>query len=206
MILRSDLKGKDQISHVSPKVFIKRLKEKLLNEPLGIFLNNSKLRSQIEMFSENIEDRVFLNLEGKRIGDYLTNSREISRKFENTLPAVFNRKFRKTWKTISGGVAEAIQKSELIDEKNKPHAVKFVSEIDLPFEWKYLIHTMSFTTGLYYLSIITYAHEAFTRYPGGKITPRDYTENMGIVAKFDEIVEYFEPILNELEIDLDPNK
>ena len=40
---------------------------------------------------------------------------------------------------------------------------------------------------LYSLAVITFPHEAFSRYPDGKMTPDDYRKELGIVTSFEKV-------------------
>ena len=45
---------------------------------------------------------------------------------------------------------------------------------------------------LYVLSVITFPHESFTRYPGPEMSPSDYTKQLGIVKEALKIVKILE--------------
>jgi hypothetical protein len=52
---------------------------------------------------------------------------------------------------------------------------------------------------LYAISMVTFPHEKFSRYPDGKIKPMDYTQDLGIVKATPELIEYLEKIHEYLQ-------
>jgi len=52
---------------------------------------------------------------------------------------------------------------------------------------------------LYLLSVVTYPHFAYTRYPDGKLKPGDYKEGMGIVDTTPEILKYVQRTIEYFE-------
>jgi hypothetical protein len=55
----------------------------------------------------------------------------------------------------------------------------------------------------YFLSIITYPHESYTRYPDGEIKPEDYNEDLGIVQMCKDICNSLEKTQEMIETWLD---
>ncbi len=65
-----------------------------------------------------------------------------------------------------------------IYEKNKTNP--FVSQCDISMV----------QLRLYLLSIITYAHESFTRYPTNSFSPKEYTPGLGIVDELQKLIDF----------------
>ena len=62
-----------------------------------------------------------------------------------------------------------------------------------------LLQALSATVVLFVLSIITLPHEAYTRYPDGKVLPSDYTANLGVVRTIPKMTKYLEPEIHSLK-------
>jgi len=52
---------------------------------------------------------------------------------------------------------------------------------------------------LYMLSVITYPHFSYTRYPDSEVKPSEYNENLGIVKKSPEIWNLLEESIATIE-------
>jgi HEPN domain-containing protein len=60
------------------------------------------------------------------------------------------------------------------------------------------ITTLSIMVSLYTLGAISFPHEAFTRYPDGKMSPRNYVPELGIVKAIPDMIKYLDPAIKEL--------
>lgn len=62
-----------------------------------------------------------------------------------------------------------------------------------------LFQTISSMTAIFILAIITFPHEAYTRYPDGRMVPRDYTYDLGIVRATPRIMRYLKAEIGKLD-------
>ncbi len=68
----------------------------------------------------------------------------------------------------------------------------------LPLEFT----TLPAMASLYRLGSMSFPHEAFTRYPDGDMTPRDYTADLGVVKAIPKLNDYLVPAIKELRYKL----
>jgi hypothetical protein len=52
---------------------------------------------------------------------------------------------------------------------------------------------------LYFLSIITYPHFSYTRYPSKEMGPKDYNESLGIVQTLERIIQVLDETMKDFE-------
>lgn len=61
------------------------------------------------------------------------------------------------------------------------------------------LQTISSMTTIFILAVVTFPHEAYTRYPGGRMSPRDYTDRLGVVRAIPRMMKYLKPEIEKLK-------
>ncbi|WXG43967.1 MAG: HEPN domain-containing protein [Promethearchaeati archaeon SRVP18_Atabeyarchaeia-1] len=73
-------------------------------------------------------------------------------------------------------------------------------------DWSYrLIKDMLGGVLLLLLSVITFPHESYTRYPDLEVKPGEYNESMGIVETFDEVCSVIDKAINDFSSSISDN-
>lgn len=183
-ILKMGMITKDElleISHHTPKAFMKLLQDK------GVIQIHSHLKN---LFSKSLEEnkltlKSVLDIEEE---EYATLSKE---QIINFILQVKNYDL--------GGVDKLLANPNLVikafeklypDKKVKDHIKIKDFSVVLPFAKGLQL--------LLPLSIISYPHYFFTKYPDKIIKPKDYNENMGIVQAYPSLIEDVEFCINSL--------
>jgi len=216
---RGDRKKKT-IDHISPKTFIIILKKKQVRKVITIFhflvKNDPELKDKLKNLDKRINELEWLINKKEEIAMY-------SESMINTILKIFelckdsfskeigNRKIEEIKQQflfcLRGRLQNIISQEKLDEEYNK---LKSKIEFFLPLVPTILIITIT----LYFLSIITYPHFSFTRYPSKNIGPKNYcteeqkdcTKGIGIVKSANKIfphvrksIENLKNIINKIE-------
>lgn len=62
-----------------------------------------------------------------------------------------------------------------------------------------LLQTLSPMATMFILAVISFPHEAYTRYPEGRMTPSDYATSLGVVRAVPRMMKYLEPEIEKLK-------
>jgi|Deesub1362A_J573_1020465.scaffolds.fasta_scaffold00802_17 hypothetical protein len=190
---------KRYISHDSPKAFIRLLKR--YEKFLGSFFRIA------EMFSisfPEISGKNLLRLEriinkkkreiAKMSSEEVKNLVEIPTKIKRIVES------DKTKNEIAEYLLEIQRKVQEI-ETHQQISRKLVNTIEkISNEQEKVLKQTWIFPGLYILSIITYPHATFARYPNKVLQPEEYNENLGIIQSFNEIVRLMSDIVNSFDI------
>ncbi|MDI3487803.1 MAG: hypothetical protein PWR26_520, partial [Methanosarcinales archaeon] len=193
---------KDYVGHDSPKAFLKLLEKfkislnlisaltervyELNSQMLKISsqdirkLENivNKNRKQIaEMSSEEIRNAIKLTVRLKEVLENKETKDEVS-------------KFLATLKRELGKIEASDEYERNIASKITTLLNKILENLELSFKMysNFLV--------LYTLSIITYPHATFARYPNERLPIEKYDENLGIIQCFGEITDLLEGVIN----------
>lgn len=179
-------KDLQKIKHKTPKAFVMLLKKRYITPYIKLMksfypdliegnaqelekLINSK-SLEIAKFDKNqIEKILELGSQFKEI----SNNKEINDKIKSEISSLLDLRPSEFQNLFSENVKEKLIKL------NISHVLGFVN--------------------LYFLSLITYPHEAYTRYPDGPMTPQDYTMETGIVVMSQEICESLQDSIKRFE-------
>lgn len=182
---KNDLK---KVQHTTPKVFMS-----LLNKYIILFIELTKSFNP-NSTNKNLKEieEIFYKTFNKGI------KKDIAKFDENKIKTVLELSdvFKKSEKKISDFLKETIKEfiKESKDDEYK-EKLKFFKSMILP---KIIPYTYEFVN-LYLLSIITYPHESYTRYPDQDMTPKDYTSDLGIVVMFNEITNILNSSIKALK-------
>lgn len=192
--LRSD-------GHVTPYVFIKLLQEDFLQKLLEVFenvheFNEIKISKLKKLFSKEktLEEIALFNK--KIIDNWLEVGKNIRKNLKekgNEIKSTIEKIDKEVWKISQLTLKEKEKIHELLTSLNIPLLLEVVSNLIM----------------LYILSVITFPHSSFTRYPDGNVKPTHYKKGLGIVDCLDEIVketEYCIRVLEEFLIASGPQK
>ena len=142
----------------------------------------NKNRKQIaEMSSEEIRDFINLTVKLKKVLESKETREEVARYLAR--------------------LKKELDKMEASDEFDKDITSKIIAAIDRiseSLEESFKLYSNFLI--LYMLSIITYPHATFARYPNKILPPERYGENLGIVQYFSEIADLLGEVINSREI------
>ncbi len=185
-----------QTFHNSPEIFLRLMRKDFSKDLLTRFqkllpqlaiskldnlndiidnMKKAKFRKEVATISTDIIDEL-LNICYVMINagnaDFITNA------LKDQLGLNWTDELKDLVRTISKN------NKEVIDELDKTNITSVVSSLTGAVST-----TLHIEVPLYILSVITFPHESFTRYPDGELTPNDYTMNLGVVSRFDRIWE-----------------
>lgn len=158
-------------THQTPQLFLDAVLERTGIKAWAETLSNNALKTDITKAEAEIGE------EDKRLAIARMSYADINKHFLSQI---------EVYRSIGGQMC-----THLIAEVKKA----FRNELPPPpplFE-----ATTSLTT-IFILAIVTFPHEAYTRYPGGRMAPSDYTGNVGAVRAIKEITKYLEPEIETL--------
>lgn len=172
------------ISHETPRVFVKMIEEKWIQSYIDVLrVFYPSLKAYVKKLENLIEKKSseILRWDEKKIKELL----KFSEKFE-TLDKEETR----------SNVYDVIELflSLMVEEKKK-----IVNVVKSMFKPEFLVKVTGLFTEMYLLSIITYPHAIYTRYPDGPLKPKNYTQDTGIVKMVLEICNELEEANNVLE-------
>jgi len=217
---RRDKRGKKEtIDHISPKTFIIILKKKSARKVIALLhflVNDPVLKDKLKNSDKGINELENLINKKEEIAMYpesminaILNIFELCK--DRFSKEIGNRKIEEIKQQLFFCLIRRLQniksQEKLDEEYNK---LKSKIEFFLPLVPTILIITIT----LYFLSIITYPHFSFTRYPSKNIGPKNYcteeqkdcTKSIGIVKSANKIfphvreaIENLKNIINKIE-------
>jgi hypothetical protein len=196
----------ESIGHISPKTFVLLLKKKFIKEYFSFinlhfsFINlqtkNNGLKTLIKNY--NGELKAFEHLINNRKKLAILSKNEISGllklgyDYQNILSKVDKRKLKTLLTEFRMGIRKRLEKilqPDFVDKK--------LAKIEDRLE--YIFIGLEVFSLLYPLTIITYPHFTYTRYPTKELKPQDYNEDLGIVSSLPSILEFLESVIRRFE-------
>lgn len=202
------------VKHDSPKAFF-RLIEKfknILSINFSILEKAYMLDSQIPSISiqetHNLEKA--LKLSKQQIAKM--KSEEIEIKLNLAYKSLDIYENQENQGKIKANVADFLMtlRKELTDidtsNRNQTHIREAITIIEglrekLDGNFFITLRNHSNISALYILSLITYPHATFARYPNNFLSPEKYDTDLGIVQCFDKITDLLDKIINSWQID-----
>lgn len=194
------------ISHLSPRAFILIIEKEISSleiikkigfnisidlKPLSNLINSLESQKEIALYKEeqivvllNYFDKVSSQLNFDVFNFDENSVTEINNTSSNLINLMdeLNEKDKKFLKNFTNIFSKGIKpKLKEINFKEKGS--------------NYIINLL----GLYFLSIITFPHETFTRYPDKIVKPLDYTEELGICKVKSKIIKILQAIIVVIE-------
>lgn len=166
---------KELFGHLTPQLFIKTLFDKTGVTSWAETLTDETLKGKIGRAKETISE------EEKRIAIAQASHAEIDRILANI----------EQYYDMSG-----VFTTHVTSEIRKLVAPEF----PIPFLWQAIRPLIC----LFSLAVITFPHEAYTRYPDGKMTPSDYNRDLGIVSTTKKIAKFLRSEIDELKTIIRP--
>lgn len=166
---------KELFGHLTPQLFIKALFDKTGLTSWAETLTDETIKGRIDRAKETISE------EEKRIAIARASCEEIDRILANV------EQYYDMNNMLTTQVASEIRKL-----------------IDPEFPIRFLWQTMRPLVCLFSLAAITFPHEAYTRYPDGKMTPSDYNRDLGIVSRTKKIAKFLKSEIDELRTVIRP--
>ncbi len=182
----NELGGKKGISHVAPRIFVRLLKKKIsvsFTQLMKSFALESNIDPDVKTFEKLIENKPAKI--AKMSGDEIKQLLELNKKIGIKLDEKKQEAIKKVLEFLS----------QLPRKYTKQYNNQKISQ-----KVEQTLSNISSFLCIFILSVITYPHFAYTRYPGGKIEPKDYTETNGIVKMHNEICDALEKSMKDLEI------
>jgi len=152
-------------THQSPQVFIEAFIKKVGMKAVAEKLSDRTLITKIN----NAESTI--SAEGKRIEIAMASYSDILKQLSAIDP------YHEMANQIDKVILGAMHNTNL-DTLFTPSIIQTISK------------TIPSIATIFTLATITFPHEAYTRYPDRKITPEDYTGNLGIVRAIPAILKY----------------
>ncbi|MEM5805211.1 MAG: HEPN domain-containing protein [Candidatus Aenigmatarchaeota archaeon] len=192
----------ESIGHISPKTFVLLLKKKFIKEYFD-FINlqtkNNELKTLIKNY--NGELKSFERLINKRKKLAILSKNEISGflklsyNYQNIFAKIDKRRLKTLLNEFKMGIRSRFEK--ILPPDTFVEVDKKLTKLEDRIEYMFIgFNTFSF---LYPLTIISYPHFTYTRYPTKELKPQDYTENLGIVTLLPEILTHVEYIIRNFE-------
>jgi hypothetical protein len=199
---------RDYVGHDSPKAFLKLLDKfkKVLNPALLLTGKAHSFNDQVPKISDQdihkIENLIKTNrghiakMSSKEIEHLITLAYELNEILDNP----------KNQEMIKDSIISAFE--ALIKNPNKIGAsvkdrkeiIKMIENTDITFKDHSKIPV------LYLLSIITYPHVTFARYPNKILSPDKYDKTLGIVQCFDKIADLLDKMVTSWKVSLEQDK
>lgn len=166
---------KELFGHLTPQLFIKTLFDRTGVTSWAETLTDETIKGKIGRAKETISE------EEKRIAIARASREEIDR--------------------ILANVEQYYDMSSMLTTHLTSEIRELVApEFPIPFLWQ----TMRPLVCLLSLAVITFPHEAYTRYPDGKMTPSDYNRNLGIVRTTKKIAKFLRSEIDGLRTIIRP--
>jgi len=185
MLNKNDFKGKKGVSHKTPLAFVKMLNVKWVEPYISLMKSfYPNLKTDTKELEEIIHKKKYelAKLNENEIRNFLNLAKNIKHKLED-----------KDVKRQITNIIDNILSSSLLPETSKESkALHFLRN---NFKIDFVISFIS----LYLLSVITYPHFSYTRYPDEEIKPTEYTMSRGIVKVSPEIWKFLDESLKLLD-------
>lgn len=190
------------IQHFTPIVFIKILKRKWMFNFIALIRDTyPEYKNMLQTSQEELTKIEQLIRESENRQKMAKMSKE-----EITAMLAFIKKYRESLESeeIRSKINEIM---EILEEAKKEMngkdqvEIKFIEQLSklikrIKEDKQGFIRLVAVLPSLYILSIITYPHSTYTRYPDGKLTPKDYKPGLGIV---DCLPDLFPEVKNNIE-------
>jgi len=195
-------KKEEYIGHISPKVFVLLLRKKFIKKYTSLLssqIKNNGIKQLIKNYNnelKNLEKSInktqkLATLSNEDISKFL----EVSNTYLNILEKIDKRKLNSLLLRFRMGITSRLEGESLfniLDMINKGF-------IKIENKMEHIFRGCSALIFLYPLSIITYPHFTYTRYPTNKLKPQDYNENLGIITLLPEIIMHVGKVIENLE-------
>lgn len=192
----SDIRKK--IGHLTPKFFTNQAAKTLRSakdmtdflrehvgesEELGILAKRAEeLKEHSKFFSDELPPSMMY---------YASNAAKISeKKIEDILDGFEELLVRERDKTFLQEIVERQLKDEELEEKMQEKNTEVERELTTMIR-------------LLPLALITYPHAELSRYPNDKLSPKEYTKELGVVKTFKRINKLQSKVIQKLKEDLD---
>jgi len=194
MLEKSELKGRKGVGHKTPKVFIKICKRNWVDpyfKIMKIFHPSLKRDVDVTKLEKIINEKQveFAKLSKEEIKTLLKLNEDIRKKIENM---ELEKQIYLVMKNFLKIILE--EEDNLLEEEYKD----LLKGVEKLFRQYFDIGLISSFVTLYILSVITYSHFDYTRYPDGEIKPEEY-ENLDIIKIFPEIWESLKECIEHLD-------
>lgn len=194
------------IRHDTPEVFLRLLANKgillsidMLNQISSVKIDKSKfpeilkIKKEIKKAKTKVE---VANLTKEQIQSVLKLCRDIDEGYQKAKKALDQAII--ALKPLSGEMLKIIKPQ--LEKMNLPDVSK-VSEKTINDKLDRikpeLLDQSSKFTRIFILSILTYPHAIFTRYPDGEIKPKDYSQGLGIIDEIEGVWKELEDCMLE---------
>lgn len=185
----SNLTGHKGIRHITPKAFVKMLQKDWVNSYLSIIQamykeKNSELEPNLEKFHNLLEkEEKIARLDQKQIRKILKISEELRENWEKKgLDNEIDSRIEKVINELPNSLKEYIDVSKTLE--------KIKHRINLDSLEKFI--------NLYLLSLITYPHFNYTRYPDEDVKPEEYSD-LGVTEAYPQIIEKTEDLVKKIK-------
>jgi hypothetical protein len=200
-LFKSKNKEKESIGHITPKTFVLILKKKFIRDYFSL-LSYAKSRSSKNEFNKidekikNFEKLIskqekLAKLEKKEILSYLKVTNPIRR----NLNKVDKRKMYEQIEKYKIGLKKRFERD--FSSSVSENLVKRIGYVKSNLE--NIFKGLNMLLLLYPLTIITYPHFNFTRYPTRKMRPKDYNKDLGIVISLPNLLDLIKKILEDFD-------
>jgi HEPN domain-containing protein len=164
--------------HLSPMAFLRILYKKIGREYLDL-VQDTLPKVSVDVRREKVlisvkQDEI-VRLSAEEIRKYLASSKQMEESYRGVLKMAFH-----------DPIADAFE-SDLRDNLRK------LGERTLNAR----IGALASFAPLFTLSILTFPHESYTRYPESKFKPSEYNNDIGIVQCVGEILQLIEDVIEE---------
>jgi hypothetical protein len=205
-ILSTIFRRKEEaIDHISPKAFI-------------LLLRRKPIRIYVSLWQQQIEDPTLKNrlknlnkeiIQFERIINKKEKIAKISRVeieaflktcdlYKDSLAKIDKRRLKSQINLLNQSITKRLRdilSSEYMNEIDKINNV--LKKVEYKIEDLFIgAKSLIF---LYFLSIITYPHFSYTRYPSKEMGPKDYNESLGIVQTLERIIQVLDETIKDLE-------
>lgn len=167
--------------HITPQVFVKLLQEKISQQFLKLFeniheLDENRLNELKNLFSKRHLLEEIASMDKEKIIVWLETGKQIKQKLKN-----IEGEIKSQIKKIDNKILKFRKISK--NDRNKIH------EMFISWDVVSIINLVSNFIMMYILSVITFPHFSFTRYPDGKIKPTDYKRGLGVIDCLDDLIK-----------------
>lgn len=190
------------IGHISPKAFVLLLRKKFIKEYFK-FINSKVKNNGLKKKIKNIDKELksFEKLIDKRkklatiskgeISDFL----KMGYDYQNAFSKMDKRGLNALLVRFRIGIDNRFEK--ILPPDVLPEVKKRLEKIDGRIE--HIFIGLNAFSLLYPLTIITYPHFTYARYPTKEMKPSDYNENLGIVSSIPQIQQALENVIKGFE-------
>jgi HEPN domain-containing protein len=190
------------IDHITPKTFVLLLRKKFSKEYIKFLspkVENEVLQKKFKNIDREVNDferlikkrKKLAKISKNEINDFLKVSNLYKNAFANVDRRTLNFKLQSFRIGLTGRMQKIILPKDFTEVKKK------LDNIEIAV--KKVLDNIGVMTLLYPLTIITYPHFTYTRYPSGELSPKDYTKNLGIVSSIPDILKPLNDVIESFE-------